>query len=483
VGGLLSFNSFQSVGTERAIIWAVITLVLAAIALGTSSLVYHTYILVLASWNWGYTKVLEGSAKIITYGGAFEGVRTQYTGFVQTTEGDMFPETHVAWSRVDALAGALAEAVHEGHGVGGVIAAADELAREIGGNIDVNALVKAAGDAAVAIGATHEATVDAALAVVGWVGAHKVYEPPTSPTGGVHRFGGPLQRIRRVHAYSFFWGGMNEEGNRIFGEEKILDYVPLEDRVYSVQVEECVDADGFPMVVEALFTMRVKNPQKATFRTDDWVSTAISRMTPSVRGFVGGKTEEELRTSRSVLKAGLMADLTKTGLLMELDRDYGVDVPVAELLQVHVREDYRDQIPAAVEVKKRTDEIAAEAARNVAIAAGEGVREAAIAVAQGEAEAIRLRGQAEKDAAIAAAEARTTEISKIVEGLVEEGGVVTQDTREKGLAAYIKVKEVDAHTASGNTTYFASPEQTPPVRPVIRPGGDPEVDVEVTRDT
>lgn len=190
--------------------------------------------------------------------------------------------------------------------------------------------------------------------------------------GGLRFYG--LWPLFDIHIYKFRWSGVTEEG-KIQHKEEWLDFILLKDDVYWCEIEQCEDKNLFPLDLELLLTIRVKNPYKAHFAIQNWLETVINRMKPFIRGYITQKTYEEWITIRDSLGEELRKMLDTVGLLKEFDDWYGVEVKKVEVKEINPPEGYREKTIAPY---------LAELDRKAMVVRATGEKEAIVQKAEGE---------------------------------------------------------------------------------------------------
>lgn len=138
--------------------------------------------------------------------------------------------------------------------------------------------------------------------------------------GGLRYVGLPF--VYKVHGYKFRWTSLRqgksptadaaattEKGEMstvkeddlidlfISRDEKI-DYINLMDDVYVFRMERAEDREMIPLSFRVLLTIRIVNPYKALFRTEQWLEMTINTLRPIIKQYVGCKTFKELVLDR-----------------------------------------------------------------------------------------------------------------------------------------------------------------------------------------
>lgn len=175
--------------------------------------------------------------------------------------------------------------------------------------------------------------------------------------GGLRFVGIPFVDV--VHAYNFRWtsfeqtakekkevgGVITGRGESIFEfvhTEKIIDYIILRDDVYPLVLKE-IELEGMvPVDITLLLLIRIKNPYKALFRTQNWLETTENRISSLFRSYIRkekdgeGMTFEKLTAYAEKMEKEDVEDpfLEETGLGHSLEEEYGVKVKKVGLVSV-----------------------------------------------------------------------------------------------------------------------------------------------------
>ncbi len=103
-----------------------------------------------------------------------------------------------------------------------------------------------------------------------------------------------------VHKYRFRWTKIKRElkdgklVKSIEPEDKTIDYILVQADVYYARLEGIETIGLVPLDMEFVLTIRIINPYKALFRTQDWFEYVVNRLLPYIRQFCSGKEFNEL---------------------------------------------------------------------------------------------------------------------------------------------------------------------------------------------
>ena len=160
---------------------------------------------------------------------------------------------------------------------------------------------------------------------------------------GIKWIGNPF--VYSVHSYTFRWDSLRQEvlesgaiiQKTIHHDEKI-DYIIVQDDVYVTVVKEAETKQMVPLDILAVLTIRVVNPYKALFRTQEWLEQTTNLITPAIRSFVGNKEYEDLTTEMKeggqTQKAAEQGFLTESRMDEEIQEDYGVRIKKVGFIRI-----------------------------------------------------------------------------------------------------------------------------------------------------
>lgn len=141
--------------------------------------------------------------------------------------------------------------------------------------------------------------------------------------GGLRYFGPwPLYYIYHYHLR---WTSVHQDGT-IAQHDEELDQVLLKDHIYLVQIKGAEDAGMVPLDIDLLLTMRVINPYKAIFKTQDWIEMVLGRMKPAFRQYVSAKSFEELVKAKQEAGEEIWKILDNSKDVKAFREEYGIDI-------------------------------------------------------------------------------------------------------------------------------------------------------------
>ncbi len=210
--------------------------------------------------------------------------------------------------------------------------------------------------------------------------------------------------FRSVYAYTFSWNEMRR--NKSSGVEEVW---PRDERTnfiyavpfpYVILLSEAETDDRLPVDVEYLLTVRVVNPFKALFDTEDWMQVVTGAVNGVARNFVGHQNYDDLVSD--IPKDG---DATGHGKFFQLLKGlndhlpdgsdglhakYGLVIEAADIQRVDIAGKHKDDILKATVAAYTADQEA-----YATKAAGEATADATRQVGFAEAEVTAKRGEAE----------------------------------------------------------------------------------------
>lgn len=238
-------------------------------------------------------------------------------------------------------------------------------------------------------------------------------------TLGLYTVGVPF--LRSVWEYHFEWNEMkNVDGEQVlWSRSEQTDFIYVVSFPYVLKLSEAETEDNLPVDVEYQLTVRVTNPYKALFDTENWMEVVSGIVNGAVRNFVGGKSFDELRSetdennsddcfTQNVLKLNdklpsesdpTPADRWEKGLRGK----YGVIIEKLDIQRIDPAGPQKAELAAATVRAYKSRQEATEI-RNL----GEAKADADLAQYTADSEGIRLKGTAAADSIKARAEALAT---------------------------------------------------------------------------
>jgi regulator of protease activity HflC (stomatin/prohibitin superfamily) len=95
----------------------------------------------------------------------------------------------------------------------------------------------------------------------------------------------------------------------LISRDEEQDYILLMDDVYCINFKDTEDVEMIPLSFIAIMTLRVVNPYKALFRTEQWLEQTINFLRPYVKVYVGNKKYADLASTNSGTGTETLADI------------------------------------------------------------------------------------------------------------------------------------------------------------------------------
>ena len=124
-----------------------------------------------------------------------------------------------------------------------------------------------------------------------WLGIYYVGIPP----------------FRTVYTYRFAWNEMSkkEDGTKkVWSRDERTDFIYVVAFPYVFIVDEAETDDNLPVDVQIQATVRVVNPYKALFDTENWMEVVSGALIAATRNFVGSKDYADLVSESRLPKGG-----------------------------------------------------------------------------------------------------------------------------------------------------------------------------------
>ncbi len=141
--------------------------------------------------------------------------------------------------------------------------------------------------------------------------------------GGLRFYG--IWPFFETYSYKLRWKSLRADGSAVDHEET-LNSVLLKDFVYLVEIDGAEEKNKIPLDIDLLITIRVVNPYKALFRTQDWVELVMNRIKPFFREYIAQHTYEDLIGKKQAAGGDVWKELVTYGIVKEFKRDYGVEI-------------------------------------------------------------------------------------------------------------------------------------------------------------
>ena len=116
---------------------------------------------------------------------------------------------------------------------------------------------------------------------------------------GIHWVGIPFQKS--LHVYEFQWTEEKQgEGGTYVPRPRaaLTDFIYIMDFSYHIVLKDAETSDNLPVNLHYLLTVRITNPRKALFDTDDWLKRITGLTNSEARNHVGSLSFEELTSEK-----------------------------------------------------------------------------------------------------------------------------------------------------------------------------------------
>ena len=177
--------------------------------------------------------------------------------------------------------------------------------------------------------------------------------------GGLKYYG--FWPVYDIFIYKFEWIGVKENGELDFHPQEVIDYIILKDDVYGCLVKGAEDIELMPLDVKMAITIRIVNPYKALFVSENWYETTMNRIRSYIRDFITTDTYESFIKQKKRIDRGVWKRLQKEGILEELSGRYGVEIRKIEVVSIDPLEKFREATMAKVLALREKDAIITKA--------------------------------------------------------------------------------------------------------------------------
>lgn len=195
-----------------------------------------------------------------------------------------------------------------------------------------------------------------------------------------------LPGARNVYTYEQTWRERNkkqEGGKLILRENETTDFAYVINFPYGMLLPDGEDKDGIPLIVEYIAMVRITNPYKALFLTQDWPQVVEGVLNEIVKDYVGDEKYEDLRKENTGEFKGGRFNNDIIAVQEMIEREYGVRICHAFLLNIDPAPEYREATTIVAMAEIKADAAEAEA------------REAEIR-AKGDAKVVEIAAAAER---------------------------------------------------------------------------------------
>jgi hypothetical protein len=272
----------------------------------------------LAPSNRWFTFVKEGTAKIVVKGDAFSKALIQWEGYTFDDEWNVVPEN--VWMKD----GEVLDVIDVIDGETGML----KVKKKEGEGYEV------------VYGAKHT-------------------KKERHLFGGLRYYG--FYPIWDILIYMLRWNDIHrseeKEGEieKVIFHEEMLDYVLLKPDVYWTKISkaETKPPERIPVDVEFLITMKVINVYKVLFAAPiNWIENIMLRLDAVLRGFVGGKTIDQLIDLKGKASA-VWVELKGNELIKNFKTEWGVEILEngIDIKEIGITEEYQKAL-AAQETEK-----------------------------------------------------------------------------------------------------------------------------------
>jgi len=141
---------------------------------------------------------------------------------------------------------------------------------------------------------------------------------------GVHYIG-LIPAFTSVKRYQFRWNEarLNEHTHKLetWSRDRETDFIYISDFPYRILLSEAECKDGIPLDIEYQLVIRITNPAKALFGTENWLESVSEAVTRQARSYVGSRTYKELLSESDEKKGLLGKPLGRDDYIPESDGD------------------------------------------------------------------------------------------------------------------------------------------------------------------
>lgn len=260
---------------------------------------------------------------------------------------------------------------------------------------------------------------------------------------GIYWVGLPFQKS--LYVYKFEWTEEEQgEGGTYVPRPRteLTDFIYILDFSYYIILKDAETADNLPVNVRYLLTVRITNPRKALFDTDDWLKRITGLTNSTTRNHIGSLSFEELTSEKhkqdlqrkmeslitAILSLNVKLPASEDPIMHQIQSN-GADVSAPSLYGVTI-------ISADVQSIDPSGEIGQKAkAALTALYEAERAGKALEATARSEKEAAITRAQGERKAMVELSEGQMeayNNISSSRDGLALRQLDVLESIGEKG---------------------------------------------------
>ncbi|PIR13719.1 hypothetical protein COV49_01265 [Candidatus Falkowbacteria bacterium CG11_big_fil_rev_8_21_14_0_20_39_10] len=105
---------------------------------------------------------------------------------------------------------------------------------------------------------------------------------------------------------------------------EVINYILLQPDVYYVKLEEAEDAKMVPLNIDFTMRIRIVNPYKALFRAQEWLEITVSEIIPLMRRLTPQDEWENLTKNKGSLVGSFLQMSSQA--IQDLTDDYGVEI-------------------------------------------------------------------------------------------------------------------------------------------------------------
>ncbi|MEF8846983.1 MAG: SPFH domain-containing protein [Candidatus Paceibacterota bacterium] len=160
--------------------------------------------------------------------------------------------------------------------------------------------------------------------------------------GGGLRFFSPYYPLYEVNTYKFSWAALSQDGEVKIHKNEELDYILVQPDLYYFQVTDAEDEDLLPLGAEVTVRIRVVNPKKAMLVPENWLEMVINLIRPAIRNSLSSEKYKNLTGQYEDLSEDIFATIVSSGLIDQLEEDYGVQVERLDIKNLDPPEDLRE---------------------------------------------------------------------------------------------------------------------------------------------
>jgi len=165
----------------------------------------------------------------------------------------------------------------------------------------------------------------------GW-SKDETFDDRTKILKDVEAFWVGLPWLSQIYRYEFTWNEMDVDKNGkpcVNTRKEWTRYWYAMDFPYALVFDDAKTSEGLPVKLELLVTVRITNPQKALFETDDWLRQITAIVERIAKDYSAGHTYAELRGEAAHDSVQTGSDSLSKPIIKLTDQLPEEDAPVA----------------------------------------------------------------------------------------------------------------------------------------------------------